>query len=211
MTSFPRLSYACPIPWASMRGDERERYCSKCARSVVNVSLLTHDQREALLANPPPGGLCVSYYQRLSGEMVSAENPLTPAESGRVVQWGVAALSLGAVALAANITPNTHESLTRAKDTTATTITAVCHEVTTRGRAAVDYVADQLGLKPKPAPVVSVFLGMTACPIPPPSPALAPAGMTNPPASAPASAPPSASAPDAASAPPAPPPGINQT
>lgn len=162
MTSFPKLSYVCPIAWTSMRGDERERYCSKCARTVVNVSLLTSEQREALLANPPPGGLCVAYYQRLAGEMVSAENPLSPAESSRVVQWGVAALSLSAVALAVNITPGSGEALVNARDATAATVSTVYDG----GREAVENIAIRLGLKPKPAPTASMIMGVMICPIP---------------------------------------------
>src|SRR3954471_2717301 len=101
MSTFPTLSFACPIPWAEMRGDERERFCSKCARTVVNLSLLTEEQRRVLLADARPGKLCVAYYRRLSGEFVSAETPLAKSESRAVVQFGLTALSAAALAVVA--------------------------------------------------------------------------------------------------------------
>jgi outer membrane biosynthesis protein TonB len=169
MTSFPKLSYVCPIPWTTMRGDERERFCSKCSRTVVNVSLLTVAQREALLANPPPGGLCVAYYQRLSGENVSAENPLTPFESKRIVEWGVAAASLtAAAALAVQLAPATAGSLV---DNTQD-LAALYDAAAVRGKEAVDAIGVELGLKTKtPPPAVCIILGKPALPAPtPPTP-----------------------------------------
>ena len=101
MKTFPALSFTCPVPWADMQGSEKERFCNKCSRSVVNISLMTEEARAALLAAAKPGELCVAYYKRLNGECVSAENPLKPSELSRLRQYGVAAISAGALALAA--------------------------------------------------------------------------------------------------------------
>ena len=101
MSTFPKLSYACPIPWAELRGDERERFCEKCGHSVTNLSALSADARAALLAKAGKERLCVSFYVRLSGEYVTPEAPLTADERSKIRQLGVAALSAGALALAA--------------------------------------------------------------------------------------------------------------
>lgn len=101
MTPFPKLSFACPIPWSSLRGDEKARFCEKCGRTITNLSELSTEARAALLAQADGKELCITYYRRLSGEFVTPENPLTPDERSRIKQLGVAALSAGAMALAA--------------------------------------------------------------------------------------------------------------
>lgn len=98
---FPKLSYVCPIPWENLRGDEREKFCEKCGHNVTNLSELSAEARAALLAKVGKERLCFSFYQRLSGEYVTPEAPLTVEERSRIRQFGVAALSAGALALAA--------------------------------------------------------------------------------------------------------------
>jgi hypothetical protein len=158
----PHLSYVCPIPWTTMPGDERSRFCSQCARTVVNVSFLTESQRAALLENPPPGGLCVAYYRRLSGEMVSAERPLTPAEASALTPYGIAALSFGVAALAGVYAPEVRTAVEDVRIAAAQSYTLASAEAVARGREAIEKIGVNLGLK-KPEPVVMV-LGMIACP-----------------------------------------------
>jgi len=101
VNSFPKLSYACPIPWSSLRGDERAKFCAQCGRTITNLSELDEKARLALLANAGGEKICITYYRRLSGEFVTPESPLTPEERAGIKQLGVAALSAGALALAA--------------------------------------------------------------------------------------------------------------
>jgi hypothetical protein len=101
MHTFPQLSYACPIPWSSLSGDEKSKFCQKCGRSITNFSELSEEARRTLLANSGHQELCITYYRRLSGEFVTPENPLTPEERSRIKQLGIAVLSAGALALAA--------------------------------------------------------------------------------------------------------------
>jgi hypothetical protein len=122
VNSFPKLSFACPIPWADLRGDERARFCEKCNHTIVNFSELTEAERLNILENRGPGKLCVTYHRRLSGEYVTPENPLTAIERSHIGQLGVAALSAGALALAVGCTttgepPKTHISLSPAATT----------------------------------------------------------------------------------------------
>jgi len=101
MGSFPKLSYACPIPWADLQGNERERYCQQCGRSVTNLSELSETERTAILAASGQGEVCVSFYRRITGEYVTPDAPLTSEERSSIRQLGVAALSAGALLLAA--------------------------------------------------------------------------------------------------------------
>src|SRR3954470_14511740 len=100
----PKLSYACPLPWTSMRGAERLKYCAQCGHHVSNLSLLSAAERAALLARARTEQVCGSYLVRLSGEMVTPEAPLSAAEKFGVKQFGVAALSAAALAIAAGCT-----------------------------------------------------------------------------------------------------------
>ena len=101
MTAFPQLSYVCPIRWDELRGDERERFCERCGHRVSNLSAMDAAGRAALLAKLGRERVCASFYIRLSGEYVSPERPLTSEERSKIRQLGVAALSAGALALAA--------------------------------------------------------------------------------------------------------------
>ncbi|MEO7413223.1 MAG: hypothetical protein ABIZ81_07685 [Opitutaceae bacterium] len=100
MNAFPKLSFACPIPWENLSGDERARFCERCGRTITNLSELNHQERAALLATAQ-GELCVTYYRRLSGEFVTPERPLTTEERSHIKQLGRTALSAGALVLAA--------------------------------------------------------------------------------------------------------------
>jgi hypothetical protein len=168
MTTFPKISYVCPIPWSEMHGDESERFCSKCSRTVVNVSLLTEAQRVALLQSVPPEQLCIAYYRRLSGEFVSAENPLSGSEARRIVQYGVAALSLGALAAAAHyvekLPPN--PSLIHTKQR----IEVACDTAMIAAGDLTETVIKKVAapfLPKRPEPV-ELIMGMMVCPPPPP-------------------------------------------
>jgi hypothetical protein len=101
MSSFPKLSYVCPIPWSTLKGDERQRFCEKCGLHVANLSAMGKEERETLLKRAETESVCVSFYRRLSGEYVTPDAPLTRGERSKIKQYGVAALSAGALALAA--------------------------------------------------------------------------------------------------------------
>ena len=114
---FPQLSYVCPIRWEELRGDERERFCEKCGHRVSNLSAMGATERAALLAKTGRERVCASFYIRLSGEYVTPENPLTPDERSRIRQLGVAALSAGALALAAGcVSPSEQAKLATPPD-----------------------------------------------------------------------------------------------
>jgi hypothetical protein len=181
MRTFPKLSYACPIPWNEMRGDERERFCSKCSRTVVNLSLLTEERRIALLAEAQsqPGGLCVAYYQRLSGEFVSAEKPLTPAESRRVVQFGLTALSAAALAVVAHQVPVIGPAVEAAGKVAGSSYVSIRDHAIESAKDTMATIGEFFGGEPKDPPVFQLMGAI--CPAPVPATAPAPAPPTSPP------------------------------
>ena len=119
MSSFPQLSYVCPIRWDELQGDERERFCARCGHRVSNLSTMDASARAALLARVGRERVCASFYVRLSGEYVTPEKPLTSEERSKIRQLGVVALSAGALALAAGcVSPSEQGKLNPPAQTT---------------------------------------------------------------------------------------------
>jgi hypothetical protein len=53
-------TFFCPKLWEEMTGNETERFCSKCQKTVHNIESLTLDQRLQLLSSPK-GSICGRY------------------------------------------------------------------------------------------------------------------------------------------------------
>jgi hypothetical protein len=69
-----RVASPCPARWSDMVGDERTRFCGGCRKNVHNLSALGAAEAEALLkANA--GDLCVRYYQRADGTVMTQDCP----------------------------------------------------------------------------------------------------------------------------------------
>lgn len=63
----------CTASWAQMKGDERERHCDDCNKSVFNLSAMPEADAAALLANNTDGGLCVRFYRRPDGTVMTSD------------------------------------------------------------------------------------------------------------------------------------------
>jgi hypothetical protein len=69
---------------------------------------MSAEERAALAEKSRTERVCASFHVRLTGEMVTAERPLTAIEKSRVRQFGLAALSASALALVAGcVAPQT--------------------------------------------------------------------------------------------------------
>jgi len=67
-----RISSPCEIPWDSMRGDDRVRFCRSCRQSVYNVEAMTRAAAERLIAGRE-GRACVRMLWRPDGTVVTAD------------------------------------------------------------------------------------------------------------------------------------------
>ena len=69
-----RLGFACKERWEDMVGDDRVRACRGCNRDVFNLSAMTRDEAEAVLA---ARGLtpCVRFYRRPDGTVMTTDCP----------------------------------------------------------------------------------------------------------------------------------------
>lgn len=63
---FPALSFTCPKLWAQMQGNEKTRFCDVCQKNVHNLSMMTAQERQSLLAGTGESP-CVAYFKHVNG------------------------------------------------------------------------------------------------------------------------------------------------
>lgn len=67
-----RVAAPCNASWDEMTGDDRARHCGECNQQVFNLSALTTEQAESLIREKH-GDLCVRYYKRKDGTVLTAD------------------------------------------------------------------------------------------------------------------------------------------
>lgn len=70
-----RVASPCPANWNEMNGNDRMRYCGQCQLNVYNLSGMTKPEAEHLIANAE-GRLCVRYYKRADGSIITQNCPV---------------------------------------------------------------------------------------------------------------------------------------
>ncbi|MFT3709304.1 MAG: hypothetical protein QM817_16820 [Archangium sp.] len=69
-----QIASPCSESWASMRGDERRRFCQQCKLNVFNVSELTEPEVRALFLKSE-GRVCGRIYRRRDGTVLTRDCP----------------------------------------------------------------------------------------------------------------------------------------
>jgi hypothetical protein len=97
-----RVAAPCTASWDRMLGDDRVRHCHDCNKHVFNLSGMTRDEAEALLVDKT-GELCVRYYQRSDGTILTADCSvgISKRRKRRLVAAGATALLAGGGGIAA--------------------------------------------------------------------------------------------------------------
>ena len=96
------IAAPCSADWSRMTGDARARFCGSCEKNVYNLSEMTRLEAEALLIEKE-GKLCVRYYQRADGTILTADCPTGVAKRRRKRKVMAATFSaVSAVAAAAS-------------------------------------------------------------------------------------------------------------
>lgn len=62
----------CPESWDAMTGDAVTRFCGVCRMNVHNLSAMTREAAEALVANRE-GRLCIRFYRRADGTVTTVD------------------------------------------------------------------------------------------------------------------------------------------
>ncbi len=70
-----KVASPCSADWNEMYGDGRKRFCGDCKLNVYNLSGMTRDQAETLVMNAE-GRLCVRFYKRADGSVITADCPV---------------------------------------------------------------------------------------------------------------------------------------
>ena len=65
----------CNVGWDNMVGTERVRFCGECSLNVYNLSAMTKNEAE-LLISQTEGMLCVRYYRRADGTILTKNCPV---------------------------------------------------------------------------------------------------------------------------------------
>ena len=70
-----RVAAPCPADWDQMIGSERMRFCGQCKLNVYNLSSMTRAGAESLIARNE-GRLCVRFYRRRDGSIITKDCPV---------------------------------------------------------------------------------------------------------------------------------------
>jgi len=95
-----RVASPCKADWNEMLGDERVRFCLSCEKNVYNLSSMAKDEAEALLRERLGDDLCIRFYQRADGTILTADCPVG-VKKRRTKKLALAVAGAGAMAAAA--------------------------------------------------------------------------------------------------------------
>jgi hypothetical protein len=70
-----RVASPCKSDWNQMIGTTQVRFCGQCNLNVYNLSGMTRDQAESLIA-ANEGRLCVRFYRRRDGSIITQDCPV---------------------------------------------------------------------------------------------------------------------------------------
>lgn len=70
-----KIASPCSAGWDEMVGDARKRFCGECKLNVHNLSGMTKTEAENLLESFE-GRLCVRFYQRADGTVLTQDCPV---------------------------------------------------------------------------------------------------------------------------------------
>lgn len=70
-----RIASPCSANWDEMAGEERKRFCALCSLNVYNLSGMKKYDAENIL-KLSEGRLCVRYFQRSDGTVLTADCPV---------------------------------------------------------------------------------------------------------------------------------------
>lgn len=77
-----RVASPCGESWSEMVGDDVARFCLKCEKNVYDLSAMTRAEAEALVS-AREGELCVRFYRRADGTLLTKDCPVGVARKMR--------------------------------------------------------------------------------------------------------------------------------
>jgi hypothetical protein len=71
-----RVAAPCKADWDEMRGGDRVRFCHRCSLNVYNLSEMTRREAERLVTRTEGERLCVRFYRRKDGTVLTRPCPV---------------------------------------------------------------------------------------------------------------------------------------
>ncbi|CAN5287835.1 hypothetical protein BH10ACI1_BH10ACI1_10790 [soil metagenome] len=87
-----KVASPCSVDWNAMYGDNRKRFCGDCKLNVYNLSGMTRSEAENLIMNAE-GRLCVKFYSRADGSVITQDCPVGWAKMKQRTQIFVTAVA----------------------------------------------------------------------------------------------------------------------
>jgi len=87
-----KVASPCSQDWEAMIGNERKRFCGDCKLNVYNLSGMTRAEAENLLINSE-GRLCVRFYKRADGTVLTQDCPVVSLFFGLLSGLGLMSLA----------------------------------------------------------------------------------------------------------------------
>lgn len=70
------IASPCTADWNAMKGDDRKRFCSQCKLHVHDLSAMSRDEASTLLAAAAKGRVCVRFFRRADGRVLTQDCPV---------------------------------------------------------------------------------------------------------------------------------------
>lgn len=87
-----KVAAPCQAEWEKMIGSHRVRFCAQCNLNVYNLSEMTRAQAESLIV-ATEGRLCVRYYRRRDGSIITQDCPVGLQAIKRRVSYALKAIA----------------------------------------------------------------------------------------------------------------------
>ncbi|MDB4946922.1 MAG: hypothetical protein JWP97_6456 [Labilithrix sp.] len=104
-----KIASPCTMTWQDMVGDERVRFCGGCQKNVFNLSAMLAHEAEQLLAERLGNDLCVRFYQRADGTVMTQDCAVGVKKKQRK-SLAMAVAGAGAMAAAALLYTNRQQA-----------------------------------------------------------------------------------------------------
>lgn len=69
------IAAPCNVGWDNMVGSDRVRFCGQCSLNVYNLSAMSKSEAERLVSQTE-GRLCIRYYRRADGTILTKNCPI---------------------------------------------------------------------------------------------------------------------------------------
>jgi hypothetical protein len=70
------IAAPCEVSWADMKGDTDVRFCRSCEKNVYNLSMMSREEAESVLAASGGKDICVRLFRRNDGTVLTQDCPV---------------------------------------------------------------------------------------------------------------------------------------